>query len=138
MQIFWVSSSVGQIKSINITFKKLVVMSTIMVSVILGLGIALQFFGFRMAIEYDPSIARKLGNLHTAVELENLHALYRLKLNELNQQLESNRQKIYQLLQLNKRLSEIATPAMLRKESDRFSLEGSYPELLALNQTSTL
>ncbi|MFM8391105.1 MAG: M23 family metallopeptidase [Methylophilaceae bacterium] len=138
MQIFWVSSAVGQFKSVNITFKKLIAIFCGLVLTLIFLGVALQFFGFRMAIEYDPTIARKLGNLHTAVELENLHALYRLKLNELNQQLESNRQKIYQLLQLNKRLSEIATPAMLRKESDRFSLEGSYPELLALNQTSTL
>ncbi len=138
MQIFWVSSAVGQIKSVNITFKKLIAIFFGLVLTLIFLGVALQFFGFRMAIEYDPTIARKLGNLHTAVELENLHALYRLKLEELNQQVEGNRQKINELSQLNKKLSEIATPTMLRKESNRFSLGGAYPESPQINQKSTL
>ena len=138
MQIFWVSSAVGQIKSINITFKKLIVMLFGLVLTLIATGIALQFFGFRMAIEYDPAIARKLGNLHTAVELENLHALYGLKLDELNKEIELNRQKINELAQLNKRLSEMATPSMLRKEKVPSGLGGPFKNPPPYAQESTL
>lgn len=137
MQIFWVSSAVGQIKSINITFKKLIVMFFVLVLTLICFGVALQFFGFRMAIEYDPTIARKLGNLHTAVELENLHALYRIKLDELNKEIEVNRQKINELAKLNKKLSEMATPAILHKEKSTPSLGSSFkPEPTRLQRGS--
>ena len=72
MQIFWVSGPVGQIRSINVTLKTLSIGFLVLVMTLISAGIALQFFGFRMAIEYDPAIARQLGNLHTAIELENL------------------------------------------------------------------
>lgn len=124
MQIFWVSSSVGQIKSITITYQKLIVLLMGLVLFFLSLGVALQFFGFRMAIEYDPSLARKLGNLHSAVELENLNALYQLRLQELNQQIQANHAKIDQLTELNKKLSELATPAPLRKHHNPMSQGG--------------
>jgi murein DD-endopeptidase MepM/ murein hydrolase activator NlpD len=138
MQIFWVSSAVGQIKSVNITFKKLIAIFCVLVVMLIFVGVALQFFGFRMAIEYDPTIARKLGNLHTAVEIDNLHTLYRLKLDQLNQDVEFNRQKLNELAQLNKKLSEIATPSLLRKESNRFSLGGGYTKSAQINHKSNL
>ena len=138
MQIFWVSSAVGQIKSINITFKKLVVIFLCLVTTLIAIGVGLQFLGFRMAIEYDPSIARKLGNLHTAVELENLQALYRLKLDELNRQIETNRQKINALTRLNKQLSEMATPSSLRKEHDKLVPSDAFNQTPMIYKKNTL
>ena len=127
MQLFWVSGAVGQIKSINLTFKTLVFALLSLALLLITLGSALQFFGFRMAIEYDPAIARKLGNLHTAVELENLHALYKAKLFEVNNQLEINRNKIKELEALNQKLALMATPVILGKEKlALLSVGGQY------------
>lgn len=126
MQIFWVSGPVGQIRSVNITLKTLSIGFLGLVVTLISAGIALQFFGFRMAIEYDPAIARQLGNLHTAIELENLHAIYKLKLDELHQELETNRGKINELNQLNKKLTDMATPAPLKKGGAASGIGGPY------------
>lgn len=116
MQIFWISGAVGKIKTVNLTLKTLGIGFCVFSLLLITLGSALQFFGFRMAIEYDPAIARSLGNLHTAVELENLHALYEVKLNEVNAQISANRVKIKQLEVLNQQLALSATPAVIRKD----------------------
>lgn len=139
MQLFWVSGAVGQIKTINLTFRTLVVGLLVFALFLITLGSALQFFGFRMAVEYDPAIARKLGNLHTAVELEHLHALYEAKLNDVNTQLELNRAKIKELDDLNKKLALMATPAAIKKENSFSSgVGGQYLPLNSIKSKSTL
>ena len=69
MQVFWVLGPVGRIRSFNLTLKAVVVGVALLALGLLATGSLLQFLGFRLALEYDPQIARKLGNLHTAVEL---------------------------------------------------------------------
>jgi murein DD-endopeptidase MepM/ murein hydrolase activator NlpD len=139
MQLFWVSGAVGQIKTINLTFRTLVIGLLVFALFLIILGSALQFFGFRMAVEYDPAIARKLGNLHTAVELEHLHALYEAKLNDVNTQLEINRAKIKELDDLNRKLALIATPATIKKEKLLSSgVGGQYLPLVTTKSKSTL
>ena len=70
MQIFWVSGAVGKIHRINLTLKHLFLGAFSFAFLLILLGVFLQFMGFQMAIEYNPQLARKLGNVHTAVELE--------------------------------------------------------------------
>jgi hypothetical protein len=76
MQVFWVSGPVGRINSFSLSFRTVVLAVLLLSLSLLALGSALQFFGFRLALEYDPQIARRLGNLHTAMELESLNAVY--------------------------------------------------------------
>ena len=137
MQIFWVSGAVGQIKTVNLTLKTLVVGLFAFAVLLITLGSTLQFFGFRMAIEYDPSIARRLGNLHTAVELENLHALYEAKLGDVNAQLNINRSKIKDLEALNQKLAVMATPAVIRKDKSGLTGMGGRFEPLEPTQSSS-
>lgn len=139
MQLFWVSGAVGQIKTVNLTIKTLVIGFLVFTLFLIALGSALQFFGFRMAVEYDPAIARKLGNLHTAVELEHLHALYEAKLNDVNSQLELNRDKIKELDDLNRKLALIATPTVIKKDKTLSSgVGGQYLPLGSIKSKSTL
>jgi murein DD-endopeptidase MepM/ murein hydrolase activator NlpD len=139
MQIFWVSGAVGQIKTVNLTLKTLMIGFFAFTLLLVALGSALQFFGFRMAIEYDPSIARSMGNLHTAVELENLHALYEAKLNDVNTQLETNRSKIKELEALNQKLAYLATPAVIRKDKPlSSSMGGKFEPLEPIKSQSPL
>lgn len=137
MQIFWVSGAVGQIKTVNLTFKTLVVGFFAFAGLLIALGSTLQFFGFRMAIEYDPAIARRLGNLHTAVELENLHALYEAKLGDVNTQLNINRSKIKKLEALNQKLAVMATPAIIRKDKSSLAGVGGRFEPLEPSRSSS-
>jgi murein DD-endopeptidase MepM/ murein hydrolase activator NlpD len=139
MQLFWVSGAVGQIRTINLTFKTLLIGFFLFALFLISLGSALQFFGFRMAVEYDPTIARKLGNLHTAVELEHLHAIYEAKLKDVNTQLETNRAKIKELDDLNRKLALIATPAAIKREKSLSSgVGGQYEPLNPIKSKSTI
>ena len=114
MQIIWVSGPVGRIRKVNLTFKHLMIAFSLTALLLVLIGVGLQYFGFRMAIEYDPQLAKKLGNLHSPVELENLNAFYKLKLLELNKRLEINQEKISTLELSNKRLEALATPLAIQ------------------------
>ena len=114
MQIIWVSGPVGLIHKINLTYRHLLIGACGLVLSLLMVGAGLQYFGFRMAIEYDPQLAKRLGNLHSPVEIENLNALYKLKLLELNKRMLENDQKLTELGALNKKLEDLATPSALK------------------------
>ena len=94
MQIFWVSGPVGKIRRVNLTLKHLLMGAAIFTISLIFFGVILQYLGFQMAIEYNPQLARKLGNVHTALELENLNSFYRNKLLEIEKQVSSYQNKI--------------------------------------------
>jgi murein DD-endopeptidase MepM/ murein hydrolase activator NlpD len=106
MQVFWVSGPVGQIRSFNLSFKTVVVGFALLVVGLLAAGSVLQFMGFRMALEYDPMFARRLGNLHTALELENLNAVYHARLSELETEHRKLMQEVSKLESVKGRLKD--------------------------------
>ena len=119
MQIFWVSGAVGKIHRINLTLKHLLLgLGGFAISLIL-LGVFLQFMGFQMAIEYNPQLARKLGNVHSAVELENLTSFYRQKLVDIEKQVSIYQSKINDLQVSNQKLASLATPPLIQKEKPK-------------------
>jgi murein DD-endopeptidase MepM/ murein hydrolase activator NlpD len=119
MQIIWVSSPVGHIRKINLSYRHLLIGSCLLVFALILAGAGLQYFGFRMAIEYDPQLAKQLGNLHSPVEIENLNAVYQLKLLELNERIVENNQKLHQLEVLSQKLEQLATPSALKGQSPK-------------------
>jgi len=133
MQIIWVSGPVGHIRKINLTYRHLLIGSCSIVLALILAGASLQYFGFRMAIEYDPQLAKQLGNLHSPVEMENLNAIYKLKLLELNERIVENNQKLTQLETLNKKLEQLATPAALKSSSPKQGTMGG--QFIPLNLT---
>lgn len=128
MQIFWVSGPVGQIRRINLTFKALLISCFTLMLLLIFLGSALQLLGFRFALEYDPQIARRMGNLHTAIEIENLRAVYQARLQEI--ELEQARTAAYvkQLEAVNIRLNASLVPLSLAKSKSRPVIEGRVLE----------
>lgn len=116
MQIFWVSGAVGKIHRINLTLKHLLLGFSGFTLTLILLGVFLQYMGFQMAIEYNPQLARKLGNVHTAVELENLNVFYRQKLIDIEKQVVTYQLKMNELHISNQRLSELATPLAIQKD----------------------
>ncbi|QWE17829.1 M23 family metallopeptidase [Polynucleobacter corsicus] len=119
MQIFWVSGAVGKIHRINLTLKHLLLGACAFALTLILLGVFLQYMGFQMAIEYNPQLARKLGNVHTAVELENLNIFYRQKLIAIEKQVASYQLKINDLQTSNQKLSVLATPPVIQKDKPR-------------------
>lgn len=119
MQIFWVSGAVGKIHRINLTLKHLLLGACAFALTLILLGVFLQYMGFQMAIEYNPQLARKLGNVHTAVELENLNSFYRQKLIDIEKQIALYQLKINELQISNQRLSVLATPPLIQKDKPR-------------------
>jgi murein DD-endopeptidase MepM/ murein hydrolase activator NlpD len=119
MQIFWVSGAVGKIHRLNLTLKHLLLGACGFAFLLILLGVFLQFMGFQMAIEYNPQLARKLGNVHTAVELENLNTFYRQKLFDIEKQVAAYQLKINDLQVSNQKLSMLATPPLIQKDKPK-------------------
>lgn len=126
MQVFWVSGPVGKIKSFNLSYRTVVVVLALLTLGLLAIGSALQFFGFRLALEYDPQIARRLGNLHTAVELETLNAVYHARLNELEAEHRQFRNQVGDLSAVQSRLVDLLPPAAAKKLPQPRAQGGSY------------
>lgn len=116
MQIFWVSGPVGKIHRISLTLKHLIYSFFAFTLSLILLGVFLQYLGFQMAIEYNPRLARQLGNVHTAVELENLNSFYRQKLADIEKQVVIYQSQIHELELSNQKLSSLATPPALQKD----------------------
>jgi murein DD-endopeptidase MepM/ murein hydrolase activator NlpD len=126
MQIFWVSGPVGKIRRINLTLKHLLLSIFAFAFSLVLLGVFLQYMGFQMAIEYNPQLARQLGNVHTAVELENLNSFYRQKLTDIEKQIVIYQSKINELEVSNQKLSSLATPPVLQKERAKPASGGPF------------
>lgn len=126
MQVFWVSGPVGKINSFNLSFRTVVLAVLVLTFSLLALGSAVQFFGFRLALEYDPQIARRLGNLHTAVEVETLNAVYHTRLSELEEEHRQFRNQVGELRKVQTKLVEmLPAPAAKKLPKDR-AQGGSY------------
>ena len=124
MQIFWVSGAVGKIHRINLTLKHLLLGACGFALLLILLGVFLQYMGFQMAIEYNPQLARKLGNVHTAVELENLNTFYRQKLIDIEKQVSAYQLKVNDLQVSNQKLSMLATPQLIQKDKPKIPSVG--------------
>ena len=116
MQIIWVSGPVGHIRTLNVSFKHLVFTVLGFTLVLIVCGALLQLIGFRIAIELNPDFLRKIGNLHSATEIDNLQHFYEGKLQTIQQQVQANNQLVNELQEQNKKLMFLAIPAAMQKE----------------------
>ena len=116
MQIIWVSGPVGHIRTLNVSFKHLVFTVLGFTLVLIVCGALLQLIGFRIAIELNPDFLRKIGNLHSATEIDNLKHFYEGKLQTIQQQVQTNNQIVNELQEQNKKLMSLAIPAAMQKE----------------------
>lgn len=124
MQIFWVSGAVGKIHRVSLTLRHLLLGIFAFALTLILSGVFLQYMGFQMAIEYNPQLARKLGNVHTAVELENLNSFYRQKLNDIEKQISTYQTNINELQISNQKLLALATPPLMQKDKPKKSSIG--------------
>ena len=118
MQLMWVSGPTATVRTISITTRKVMVGACMSAFFLISFGVLLHFIGFRIAIEFSPSLARSLGGVTTEAEQQRVESVYRERLEKLRQNLTATVQEIRQLETLKNRFMEIATPANLK---DRIS-----------------
>jgi len=114
MQLMWVSGPTASVRTISITARKVLWSAVACAFVLVAFGVVLHFVGFRIAIEFSPSLARSLGGVTTEAEQRKVEATYRDNLDQLRQTLNATVQEIRQLEVLKNRFMDIATPSNLR------------------------
>ena len=87
MQLIWVAGPAAQVVTVSITARKVLMALFAVSSFLLILGFVFNFVGLRVAIEYAPELAHRMGGVTSQTEQMKTEALYRTKLDSLNQQL---------------------------------------------------
>jgi len=114
MQLMWVSGPTATVRTISITTRKVMVGACVSAFFLVSFGVLLHFIGFRIAIEFSPSLARSLGGVTTEAEQQRVESVYRERLEKMRQNLSATVQEIRQLETLKNRFMDIATPINLR------------------------
>lgn len=117
MQLMWVAGPTGDVRTISITARKVLIGSLALAASLVATGFLLYLIGFKIAIEVRPELARSLGGVTTEAEQQRMESVYRERLTKLQNMLDSTAQDILQLQQLKNRFMEIATPTSLRNKS---------------------
>ncbi len=118
MQLMWVSGPTGNVKTISITAKKVLVAAGAFSFALVVAGFLLYLIGFKIAIEVHPELARSLGGVTTEAEQQRMESVYRERLARLQGALNATAVEIRQLQQLKNRFMELATPASLREKGN--------------------
>lgn len=97
MQLIWVAGPAAKVITLSITARKVLMGLVVVSSFLVFLGVAFHFVGLRVAIEYAPQIAHRMGGVTSQTEQLKMEALYRSKLEALNQQLNTVTQRLVEL-----------------------------------------
>jgi murein DD-endopeptidase MepM/ murein hydrolase activator NlpD len=114
MQLMWLSGPTSQVKTISITTFNMLRGALALAVGLIFLGFALNWVGLRIAIEYNPDLARTLGGVTSEVEQKRMEAVYRDGLEQLRSVLDQNAKEVKNLEVMKNRLMEIATPGALK------------------------
>jgi len=68
MQLMWLSGPTGSVKTISITLRTVLAGISVAVFTLLLSGFLLHFVGFKIAVEYNPALARSMGGVTTEAE----------------------------------------------------------------------
>lgn len=114
MQLMWLSGPTGSVKTISITLRTVLASISFAALTLLMLGFLLHFVGFKIAVEYNPELARSMGGVTTEAEQRRMEAIYREDLDKMRNSLQATVTEIKQLEALKNHFMEIATPTNLR------------------------
>ena len=114
MQLMWLSGPTGQVKSVSITARNILIAAGALAMAILLLGFVLNWVGLRVAVEYNPDLARSLGGVTTEAEQLRMESVYRQNLRELQSSMDQTVQDVKKLEALKNRFMNLATPAGLK------------------------
>ena len=86
---------------------------------LLTAGFLLHFVGFKIAVEYNPDLARSIGGVTTEAEQKRMESVYRDHLSQLRESMHTTVNEIRQLETMKNRFMEMATPSVVRDKLNR-------------------
>ena len=114
MQLMWLSGPTGQVKSVSVTARNILIAAGALAMALLLWGFVLYWIGLRVAVEYNPDLARSLGGVTTEAEQLRMESVYRQNLRQLQASLDQTVQDVKKLEALKNRFMNLATPASLK------------------------
>ena len=137
MQLMWLSGPTGNVKTISITTRTVLTAAVAVGMFLVTAGFLLHFIGFKIAVEYNPDLARSIGGVTTEAEQRRMESVYRDHLSQLRESMQTTVNEIRQLETMKNRFMEMATPSVVRDKINRKDENKGGP-LVAPRPFSTL
>ena len=119
MQLMWLSGPTGNVKTISITTRTVLTAAVAVGMFLVTAGFLLHFIGFKIAVEYNPDLARSIGGVTTEAEQRRMESVYRDHLFQLRESMQTTVNEIRQLETMKNRFMEMATPSVVRDKINR-------------------
>ena len=119
MQLMWLSGPTGNVKTISITTRTVLTAAVAVGMFLVTGGFLLHFVGFKIAVEYNPDLARSIGGVTTEAEHRRRESVYRDHLSQLRESMQTTVNEIRQLETMKNRFMEMATPSVVRDKINR-------------------
>jgi murein DD-endopeptidase MepM/ murein hydrolase activator NlpD len=97
MQVIWVSGPAAKVVTWSITARSVLLALAGLSSALVVLGFVFNLIGLRVAVEYVPELAQRMGGVTSQSEQQKVEAIYRGKLETLNQQLSVVTERLHEL-----------------------------------------
>lgn len=97
MQLIWVSGPTARVIALSITARKVLISVIAAALSLLLLGSVFHLIGLRVAVEYSPELAQRMGGVTSHAEQLKIEADYRAKLEGLHGQLTSVTDRLKQI-----------------------------------------
>ncbi|MBP6276798.1 MAG: M23 family metallopeptidase [Limnohabitans sp.] len=100
MQLIWVAGPAAKVVTVSITTRTVLMAVAAVSGFLILLGILFNLIGLRVAVEYVPELAQRMGGVTSQSEQQKIETDYRQKLDELNSQLSRVTDRLTQLERL--------------------------------------
>ena len=117
MQLMWLSGPTGNVRTISITTRTVLTAAVVIGLFLVTAGFLLHFVGFKIAVEYNPDLARSIGGVTTEAEQKRMESIYRDHLSQLRESMHNTVNEIRQLETMKNRFMEIS-PTAHREEAE--------------------
>ena len=97
MQVIWVSGPAAKVVTWSITARSVLLALAALSSALVILGFVFNLIGLRVAVEYVPELAQRMGGVTSQSEQQKMETIYRNKLETLNQQLTGVTERLQEL-----------------------------------------
>lgn len=97
MQLIWVAGPADKVVTLSITTRTVLTALAAVSSFLVLLGFLFHLIGLRVAVEYVPELAQRMGGVTSQSEQQRMEAIYREKLDVLNQHLSGVSERLHEL-----------------------------------------
>jgi murein DD-endopeptidase MepM/ murein hydrolase activator NlpD len=97
MQLIWVAGPADKVVTVSITTRTVLTALAAVSSFLVLLGFLFHLIGLRVAVEYVPELAQRMGGVTSQSEQQRMEAVYREKLAVLNQHLSGVSERLHEL-----------------------------------------